>query len=291
MLNLSNAKVGMNLPLCYNTYMKTIPLNSKTSIPQLGFGTWQLTGEECVQGVAMALQTGYRHIDTADGYGNHREVAKGIRQSGVAREDLFLTTKIKRDDITKEKLGGTVNRFLEELGTDYIDLLLIHWPNKDIPIGDSLGAMNELKEAGKIRAIGVSNFTKRHIEEALSTGVEVVNNQIEIHPTFKQEDMVSFLQEKGISVTAYSPLGRGQDLALPVIQDIAQKRGMAPAQVILSWLLSRNIIAIPKSEKKEYIESNFQAAELALTPEDIESINAIPDKERMVSPEHAEWDY
>lgn len=271
--------------------MKTIQLNSKVSIPMLGFGTWQLIGEDCIKSVQFALQTGYRHIDTADKYGNHKEVAQGIKQSDVARNEIFLTTKIWRTDLAKDTVPTACERFLQELETDYIDLLLIHWPNKDIPIGETLEAMNKLKEAGKIRAIGVSNFTKHHIEDAISTGVEITNNQIETHPSFSQEEMKAFCDEKGISITAYSPLGRGQDIALPAIQTIAQKHSATPAQVILSWLLNRNIIAIPKSDKKEEIESNFKALELVLDEEDTTAINAVPQGPRLVNPDFAEWDY
>lgn len=271
--------------------MKTIQLNKSVSIPVLGFGTWQLIGKDCVNGVRIALETGYRHIDTADKYGNHREVAQGIKQGGVPRNEIFLTTKIWRTDLAKDTVPISCDRFLQELQTDYIDLLLIHWPNKDIPIGETLEAMNKLKEAGKVKAMGVSNFTKHHLEDALKTDIEITNNQVEIHPSFRQEEMKAFCDEKEITVTAYSPLGRGQDIALPTIQTIAQKHNATPAQVILAWLLSRGIIAIPKSDKQEEIESNFKAPELVLSEEDIAAINSVPQGPRLVNPEFAEWDY
>ncbi|MDO8633307.1 MAG: aldo/keto reductase [Candidatus Wildermuthbacteria bacterium] len=271
--------------------MKTIQLNNSVSIPVLGFGTWQLTGEDCLKSVQLALKTGYLHIDTADKYGNHREVGKAILQSNISRDEIHLTTKVWRTDLAKDAVSASCDRFLQELQTDYIDLLLIHWPNKTIPITETLEAMNKLKESGKIRAIGVSNFTKHHLEDALKTGIKITNNQIEIHPSFKQEEMKTFCDEKGIALTAYSPLGRGQDIALPVIQEIAQKHNTNPAQVILAWLLNRGIIAIPKSDKQEEIESNFKAPELVLSKEDIEAINATPQGPRLVNPEFAEWDY
>ena len=271
--------------------MKSIQLNGRTSIPMLGFGTWKLTGEDCLKSVQLTLQAGYRHIDTADKYGNHTEVGKAILQSDISRNEIFLTTKIWRTDLAKDAVPLACERFLQELQTDYIDLLLIHWPNKDIPIGETLEAMNKLREAGKIRTIGVSNFTKHHLKDALAAGVEITNNQVEIHPSFNQEEMRAFCQEKGISVTAYSPLGRGQDIALPAIQDIAQKHQTTPAQVILAWLLHRNIIAIPKSEKQDEIESNLKAPELVLTKEDVEVINSVPQGPRIVNPDFAEWDY
>ena len=157
--------------------MKTLALNSKASIPVLGLGTWQLVGNTGVKAVAKALQVGYRHIDTADGYGNHREIAQAIELSSLKKEDLFITTKIPRTLLRSEDVFLSVDRYLQELNTNYIDLLLIHWPNKSIPMTETLGAMQTLKEQGKVRALGVSNFTIHHLKDAKATGVEVTNNQ------------------------------------------------------------------------------------------------------------------
>ncbi len=190
--------------------MKLIKLNDQVSLPVLGFGVWQLSSEDCQQSVEEAFKVGYRHIDTADAYGNHHAVAKAIKNSGLKREEFFLTTKIWRDKLDANGVKTSIDRFLEELGVEYIDLVLIHWPNRDFSIEETLKAMDEAKKAGKIRAIGVSNFNKKHLEEALAVGVELTNNQIELHPTFQQKDLREYLKENDMTVTSYSTNGRGQ---------------------------------------------------------------------------------
>lgn len=265
-------------------YMKTLKLDDNLYIPQLGFGTWMLLGDECVEGVKKALETDYRHIDTADKYGNHKEVGKAIRESGIDRKEIFLTTKVWTTNLNEQPLKNDANRFLEELDTDYIDLLLIHWPNRQIPIEETLDAMNDLRSEGLIRSIGVSNFTEKHIEKALKTGVKIVNNQVEIHPTFAQNELVEYCQKNGITVTAYSPLGRGADLGIPIIQDIAKKHSSTEAQIIIAWLLSRDLIVIPKATSPERIEENYKSSEIKLSEEDIEKINSLDKVERLIAP-------
>ena len=276
-------------------------LNSQASIPVLGFGTWQLVGDTGTNAVVKALEVGYRHIDTADRYGNHKEIAQATQQSSLKREDLFITTKIPRTLLERENVLLSVDRYLQELNTSYIDLLLIHWPNKNIPIAETLGAMQELKEQGKIRAIGVSNFTMHHLKDALrdtsgqakATGVEITNNQIELHPTFNQKELREYCAANSIVVTAYSPLGRGQDIGLPLFQELAKKYNASPAQVILNWILQLGCVAIPKSEHEDQIEDNFKTLNWTLKQEDIELINQFPQGERLVNPihVHSEFDY
>src|SRR3989344_2295650 len=190
---------------------KTFALKAGVAMPTLGFGTSRLTGMVGVGAVKTALEVGYRHLDTADSYGNHEAVAEGIKSSGVPREEIFLTTKIDGDDHAYKDVLSATERYLEELNTDYIDLLLIHGPNRAVPVGETLKGMQELKEAGKIRAIGVSNFTRHHLEDTFQTGVEVSVNQVETHPAFNQKDLREFCAEHGIIITAYAPLGRGAD--------------------------------------------------------------------------------
>ncbi|TSC55666.1 MAG: aldo/keto reductase [Parcubacteria group bacterium Greene0714_21] len=228
--------------------MKSLVLNSQASIPMLGFGTWQLVGDTGIKAVAKALGVGYRHIDTADRYGNHKEISQAIELSSLKREDLFITTKIPNTLLSREDVFLSVDRYLQELNTNYIDLLLIHWPNKNIPIAETLGAMRTLKEQGKVKAIGVSNFTIHHLKDAKATGVEVTNNQIELHPTFNQKELREYCAANNIVVTAYSPLGRGQDIGLPLFQELVKKYNSSPAQVILNWILQLGCVAIPKSE-------------------------------------------
>ncbi len=270
---------------------KSLPLTTDASIPVLGFGTWQLTGEECVRGVEAALRMGYCHIDTADAYGNHTEVAEGIKGSGVARKDIFITTKVwntmhKRDDVIESG-----ERFLKELNTDYIDLLLIHWPVRKVPVAETLKAMDELKRRGIIRAIGVSNFTQHHLEDALAAGVEITNNQVEAHPTFNQNDLRTFCGSKDISVTAYSPLGHGGDLEVPLMLELAKKYSKTPAQIALNWVMSRGMVVIPKSSNPLRIKENFDSMSFELEEDDLERIDVMPQGERIADPPFGEFNY
>lgn len=249
--------------------ISTKKLNDKLSIPTIGFGTWQIDNHEDVAAIKASLELGYRHIDTADIYGNHKEVGQALKESGVAREDIFLTTKVWTKRLHREDVLVDIDRFLDELDTSYLDLVLIHWPNREVPIVETLKALNECKEAGKIRAIGVSNFTKHHIQEALATGIEIVNNQVEMHPSLDQKELREYCAENNIVVTAYSPLRSG-DMSLPLIQELADKYERTPAQIILSWLLSLDVVVLVQSSKPERIEQNLAASEFVMSPEDIQ---------------------
>lgn len=272
--------------------MKMIKLNEEVSLPVLGFGCWQLEPNgETQKSVEAALEVGYRHIDTADAYGNHRDVAKAIQNSGIERKQLFITTKIWRDDLSKKGVLDSAERFMEELKTDYFDLLLIHWPNREYPIDETLAAMNELKEKGIIKAIGVSNFTQHHLEDALKTGVEVTNNQIELHPTFNNQELVRFCKENGMTVTSYSTNGRRQDLELDVIKELAKKYEKTPYQIILNWAISQDILVIPRSSKPERVKENFGAIDFELSLEDIALINQVSQEPRLSAPGFADFDY
>lgn len=257
----------------------TIALTKDISIPTLGFGTWQLTGNECVEGVAHALNLGYKAIDTADAYGNHLQVAEGIKKSGKKRDEFFLTTKVWNDKHSHDNVIASGERFLKELGVEYVDLLLIHFPTHDVPVAETLGAMQELKERGIVRSIGVSNFSMAHIDEALASGVEVVNNQIEVRPQFNQTELRAYCASKNISITAYSSL-RGGDTEVPLIVELAGKYGKTPAQIILNWVVARDMIAIPKSSKPERIKENFEAISFEISPEDLAMIDSLPQTER-----------
>jgi len=271
--------------------MKMIKLNDQVSLPVLGFGVWQLTPEECQKSVEEAFKVGYRHIDTADAYGNHQAVGEAIKNSGLKREEFFITTKVRRDNQGKIGVEESVDRFLEELGIEYIDLLLIHWPNRDFSIEETLKAMDEAKKAGKIRAIGISNFNKKHIEEALAVGVEIVNNQVELHPTFQQKELRQYLKENNITVTSYSTNGRGEDLNLPEVKELAEKYNKTPYQIILNWAVAQDIICIPRSSKLERVKENFEIFDFELSAEDMEIMNNIEQKPRLSEPAFADFDY
>ena len=250
-------------------------LKSGNYIPSLGLGTWRLRGIECINAVKCALESGYRHIDTADHYENHRDIARAIQESKIKREEIFITSKVWRSDLHKETVLDKANKFLQELNTNYIDLLLIHWPNKEIPIEETLGAFQQLKEEGKIKNIGVSNFTIHHMKNALKTAVIIDVNQVEFHPFLYQKELKEFCDKNKIVITAYAPLARGLALQNETIKEVAKKNLATESQVVLSWILSKGVVAIPKSTSSKYIKENYEALKMELENEDIEKIDQI----------------
>ena len=272
--------------------MKTFTLKSGDEIPVLGLGTWKLTGAECVETVETALDLGYRHIDTAVDYGNHVEVGQGLANSPVAREEIFLTSKIVREDLRYDDVLATAKQALEDLGVDYLDLLLIHWPNKDIPLEETLRAFAELKEAGLIKNVGVSNFTINHLKDAFEINEELITlNQFETHPYLYQEELINFCQENNLGVTAYSPLARTRILDDEVITGLAEKYDWTPAQLTLRWLIDRDIIVIPKASSREHLKDNLKALEGSL-PEEVDGKLAELDEGlRLIDGGWTEFDY
>lgn len=273
--------------------MRTLPLNPQTNIPILGFGTWQLTGWQARRAVLKALEIGYRHIDTAKIYGNQKQLKRAILESGIPRSELFITSKVWWSSLAYHKVIAECDKTLKELGTDYLDLYLIHWPNRRVPLADTLRALKELHGNGKIKAIGVSNFTINHLKDALATGVPITNNQIEFHPFLQQNDLVAFCKEHGITVTAYCPLARGKACNEETIKKIARAYNRTPAHVVLKWIMEKDLIAIPKSGNPARIEENFATltGEWRLSAEDAARINALDKGKRLVNPFHAEFGY
>jgi 2,5-diketo-D-gluconate reductase A len=255
----------------------TLTLNNGVEIPQLGFGVWQVSTEDIVNSVGTALRTGYRHIDTAAIYGNEEGVGQAIAESGIPRDELFVTTKLWNDDHGRDTAGPALEASLARLGLDYVDLYLIHWPApKQNAYVDAWLAMEEQLAAGKTRAIGVSNFHKAHLTKVLEAGSVVpAVNQIELHPTFTQEDLVAETTSHGIAVESWSPLGQAQDLNDPVISDIAARVGKTAAQVILRWHLQKGYIVFPKSVTPSRIEQNFDVLDFELTAADVAAIDAL----------------
>lgn len=269
----------------------TLPLNPQGAIPLLGFGTWELTGDDCPRGVEMALHCGYRHIDTADAYGNHVQVGEGIRASGVPREQFFLTTKVWRENLKYNDVLNSCQRFLEEIGVEYIDLLLAHWPNNDIRFDEQFRAFKKLIDDGLIRACGVSNFTASRLQRALDLDiVPISDNQVEYHPLLNQKELHQFCKKNNVVLTAYSPLARGKVAENPTMQEVAKKYGKSPAQIAIRWLLQKEIVTIPKATSREHIESNFDVFSFELSPEDFNTIDNIKDTQRLVSWEVGEFD-
>ncbi len=238
--------------------MKSIELSSGDLMPLLGLGTWELKGDDCIKGVRTALDLGYRHIDTAKIYGNHRQVARGIKDSGVDREDIFLTTKVWNDSHEYDDVIASGEQFLEELAVDYIDLLLIHWPVEEVPAAETLEAMQELKERGLVKNIGVSNFMKEHLDEVFAeSSVDVVNNQIKFHPYHYPKELMNLCQKNDISVTAYSPLARGGIFDDQELARLSEKYDHSVVQLTLKWIIDKDVIAIPKATSKEHIKENM----------------------------------
>jgi 2,5-diketo-D-gluconate reductase B len=256
------------------------------AMPKLGLGTWALRGAECARAVADAIGLGYRHIDTAEMYGNEEAVGQGIRDAGLPREQLFVTTKVWWENL------ATPDRALEaslaRLGTPYVDLFLIHWPNPAVPLAPTLAMMQVLKERGLCRAIGVANFTPRLLREALATGAPIAANQVEYHVMLGQEPLLALCRENGIALTAYSPLGKGGLTDDPVLARIGARHGVTGAQVALAWLLGQEMVAaIPKSGRAENMRANLAALSLTLDDEDRAAIAALPKDSRFVNPAFA----
>ena len=256
-----------------------------TDIPSLGFGTWQITGRDCVEAVQDALALGYRHIDTARAYENEAEVGEGIASSGVARDEIWLTTKLWREGLRAGDVSDQLESSLRELRTDYVDLLLVHWPNDDVPLAETLGAMAELRDAGKVRNLGVSNFPSDLLREAASLQ-PIAANQVEYHAYLGQERLLEACREHGVTLAAYSPFAHGKLLDDAVLQEVAQERGATVGQIALRWLLDQpDVVAVPKAASHENRRANLQALDLEpLSPEERERIDALPKDRRVIDP-------
>lgn len=262
-----------------------------TRVPRLGFGTWQITGPAAEEAVRDALEIGYRQIDTARMYGNEAEVGAGLRGSGVDREDIFLTTKIWMDDFEPEKLKAAAEDSLRSLQTDYLDLLLLHWPSPEVPLAATLGAMNELREAGKIRQLGVSNFPARMLAEALEHA-PVFSDQVEYHPFLDQSRLLDLARERDVLVTAYSPLAHGRIFNGPDLTAIGEAHGKTAGQVALRWLLDQPLVSpIPKASSHERRVENFDVFDFELSDEERRRIDDLHKDVRTANPAWApDWD-
>lgn len=259
-------------------------------MPTLGFGTWRTRGADTAEAVADALRIGYRHIDTARMYENEREVGEGLRASGVPRDEVFVTTKVWPDDLAPDRLRASCEASLADLGLDAVDLLLVHWPNPDVPLADTLGAMVALREEGLIRDLGVSNFPSRLLREACALA-PVRCNQVEYHPFLGQDAVLAVAREHDVMVTAYRPVAGGRVAKDATLRAIAAEHGRSPAQVALRWLLDQpNVAAVPKSASPERRRENCDLG-FALTGEDRARIAALPKDRRIVDLDFApEWD-
>lgn len=261
-----------------NAQNSTVPglvLNNSVTIPQLGFGVFQVPPAETQKAVEDALEAGYRHIDTAAAYRNESGVGAAIKASGIAREELFITTKLRNGE--QGRAASAFNHSRRELGLDVIDLYLIHWPVPSQGLFvDAWKALEKIHADGGARAIGVSNFLPDHLDTLLATAdVVPAVNQIELHPTFQQRELAAKSRSHGIAVEAYSPLGQGADLGSATVTELAETHGATPAQIVLAWHLGSGNIVIPKSVHPERIRQNLAAASLQLTPEELAAISAL----------------
>ncbi|WP_336329856.1 aldo/keto reductase [Haloarcula sp. CGMCC 1.2071] len=247
-----------------------------TSVPALGLGTWQLTGQSCRETVETALDMGYRHIDTAQAYGNERQVGLGMDAAAVDREDVFLTTKLDGSNRDERSVRRSTRESLNKLGTDYLDLLLIHWPNTPwmASLSETLGAMNDLVEEGLVRHIGVSNFSPSLLDKARDiSSAPIFTDQVQYHPYWDQRKLLDYCRIHDVLLTAYSPLARGGVLDDPALVQIGNKYGKSPAQVALRWLVQQEgVAAIPKASSREHLEANMAVFDFELTDAEMERI-------------------
>jgi 2,5-diketo-D-gluconate reductase B len=245
-------------------------------IPILGYGTWPLAGDECYRGVSMALELGIRHIDTAQIYGNEREVGRAIAASGIGRADIFLVTKVAHDNLTSQRFSISVEASLEALGVVQVDLLLIHWPPPDKVFDAMIAKLGEAHSRKQALMIGVSNFTIAQMKQAVKrSSAAIVNNQVEFHPLLDQSQVKAEAEKLGIALSAYSPLGRGAVLKEPVVVEIARKLNRPPSEVALRWIIQQGVIALPMTTKFENCRSNLRTLEFELSEDDMKAITAL----------------
>ena len=260
-------------------FVPALELNDGHTIPQLGFGVFQIAPDETAQVVQHALQVGYRHIDTAEMYANERGVGQAVRASGLDRADVFITSKLHNGAHRPDDARSAFERTLSELGSDYVDLFLIHWPLPTLYDGDFMStwqALEEFHRDGRARSIGVSNFTIEHLERLLAeTDVVPAVNQIELHPYLLNADLRDYGEERGIATQAWSPIAQGAVLEDPAILAIARRLDRSPAQIVLRWHLERGSIVFPKSTTPERIAENFALFDFRLAPEDVDAIAAL----------------
>jgi len=266
--------------------MKTLEIQGVT-MPALGMGTFQLAGAECERAVSRALEIGYRHLDTAESYGNEAEIGRALAASGLPREEVFLTTKVWWENLSFAEVKRHLEGSLERLGTDHVDLFLIHWPDRDISLEEPLAAMAQLQAEERLRLFGVSNFTAPLVQQALRIA-PIACNQVEYHPFLSQAALHDLAVRHGHALTAYCPIARGQVAEEPVIAEIARACGKSPIQVTLRWLLQQqNVAAIPKATSEEHLQENFDIFDFELDSRQMTAIGELERELRLVDPEFA----
>jgi 2,5-diketo-D-gluconate reductase B len=265
------------------------------NIPALGFGTFRMPDADVHRILPEALKLGFRHVDTAQIYKNEQAVGDVLKASGIPRQDLFLTTKVWVDRVGHKDFIASVDESLVKLNTDHVDLLLLHWPQSEMPLAERIGALNDLQKAGKVKHIGVSNFSTALMQEAVSlSAVPIVNNQVEYHPYLDQSKVIGEARKTGMSVTAYYLMADGAVPKDAVLQEIGAKHGKTAAQVVLRWAIQQqDVIALSKTATESRLKENFDVFDFALSAEEMAAVHALarPDG-RIVNPGHLapEWD-
>ncbi|WP_128475932.1 aldo/keto reductase [Halorussus pelagicus] len=259
----------------------------------LGLGTYQIEAyDECVETVGQALRMGYRHIDTAEGYDNEDAVGDAVADSDVDRDDVFLATKVSPDNLDYDHVLTSAADSFERLGVDFVDLLYVHWPTGEYETTDTLEAFAELREEGLIGEIGVSNFTVDLLEEAVEVSEEpIFANQVEMHPLLPQTELQQFCAQDDVDVelVAYSPIARGDVSDVDELQAVAEKHDATPQQVSLAWLREKEVTAIPKATSEDHLRENWLSLDVELDDEDVEKIDSIEERRRIVDPDKAPW--
>ncbi len=263
-------------------------LRAGVKVPVLGLGTWKLQGAECREAVRSSWEAGYRHFDTAAIYKNHAEVAEGLR--GFPRDQLFLVSKLWHEQGRPEQVEEALNQALLELQVDYLDLYLVHWPNREY-LPDVLHVMEKMRAKGKLRASGVCNATVHHLQDALDQGVAVEVNQVELHPFLQQPKLAAFCEEHQIALTAYSPLARGEVICHPLIMKIAQEEEKTAAQIALAWSLQKGHIVIPKASSFSRMQENAESVFCTLSSSAMQALQALDEERRLIHPDFAEFAY
>jgi 2,5-diketo-D-gluconate reductase B len=255
-------------------------------MPALGFGTWQNDDpDQCAASVRNALEMGYRHIDTAQAYGNEAAVGEGIASASVDREDVFLATKVWIDQLSHDDVLESTEKSLDRLGVDYLDLLYVHWPADAYDPEGTLSAFEELYEDGRINNIGVSNFEPSHLEAAQEAiDAPIFANQVEMHPLLQQRDLREYCEDTDIELVAYSPLARGDVFDVDVLTDIADAHDASAAQVSLAWLRQKGVTAIPKATGSDHIRDNFESLSITLSDAEMARIDDLDRTDRKVHP-------
>ncbi|MFW5819819.1 MAG: aldo/keto reductase [Bacteroidota bacterium] len=244
----------------------------KDIIPVIGLGTWNMSGKTCIESVRSGLDTGYRHLDTAQNYGNEREVGKGLKESGIDRQEVFITTKVAYGNLTASGIRSSLKESLKKLDSDYVDLLLIHWPTSSMDLKECLDTMFELKDEEKVKFVGVSNFSPELFREAVNMG-PVANNQVKFSPHDPAFETLETIKETGKTLTAYSPLERGEAVNDDIFKELEEKYNKSASQIILRWLIQLgNVSVIPKASSEDHRKENLDIFDFELSNDEMERL-------------------